>query len=86
MYTGKKDSLNGDEEQRAKNNRLRMQIVSEQDEIYATLKPLFLDIERIGKNGYNGTPQDLDIVKIMAKLIRCELLLRAFDADSSDQC
>ncbi len=42
----------------ANDHQLEMRIQSEQDEIYASLRPLVADIERIRQGGFNGSADD----------------------------
>lgn len=69
----------------ASDHQLEMRIQSEQDEIYARLRPVLADIERIQRGGYSGSADDQAIIRALAGLVKCELLLRGVDAGTEDE-
>jgi len=57
----------------------QVRISAQQDQSYAALRPLLPDIIRISEG--NFTENDQELISTLAKMIKCELALRASDAD-----
>ncbi len=55
----------------------KIQAVAARDQLWASLRQLQPDIERLGQGGFEQTERDLRLVQLIAQIVQAELRFRA---------
>ena len=57
-----------------------LQTISQRDQLWASLRALQPDIERLAEGEFDGSDRERQIQQILAKVIQAELQFRAMEA------
>jgi hypothetical protein len=57
-----------------------LQEISERDQLWASLRPLRPEIERIAAGEWDGSERQLKLVLLIARIVKAEMDFRARDA------
>jgi hypothetical protein len=58
----------------------RMQAIAERDQLWASLRALLPEINRLAGGQFEDTPRDRQIVQILARIVAADLAFRAEEA------
>ncbi len=59
----------------------RLREVSERDQLWASLRVLQPEIDRLGAGGFNGSERERQIVMLLARIVSAELRFRSGQAE-----